>query len=181
MRRGYVPLQVRVPVVSGGFLDCCPLADGGQIRGQRVAKSKSSCYRTGSVSAAMRSDSVQPMRLLCLSKLTNAIGGMTMRTYDDSVIVTEDNIEEVRDGMGNSMDQRGELQPGCVIWSIWAGVEVGRMTTWPNGRGAVCWNADSSWGEWDEDERRLYLDDGGSVDEDGEFMDEDEEGVDEDR
>lgn len=39
---------------------------------------------------------------------------------------------------------------GCETWLIDYDGGTGRMTCWPNGRGAVWWGGDSHWGHWTE-------------------------------
>jgi hypothetical protein len=85
------------------------------------------------------------------------------------VVATADNLDEVRDACA-ALDQRAELKPGCETWgTVYAGGQRGQVTVWPEeGRAAVCWGADSQWGDWDDAARTLRLDSGEIVDEDGE-------------
>ena len=83
-------------------------------------------------------------------------------------IVTTENLDDVRSECV-AIDQRDELSPGCETWAIkCTGGQRGQMTIWPyDRRGAVCWGADSSWGDWDADRRILTLDSGEEVAEEG--------------
>jgi hypothetical protein len=94
-----------------------------------------------------------------------------------TIVVTSQNIDDVRDSVV-ALDQRAEIVPGCETWPILYGRfggQRGQMTVWPaEGRGAVCWGADSQWGDWDAKRRLLNLDDGGVVDDNGEVIGEDD-------
>jgi hypothetical protein len=70
-------------------------------------------------------------------------GEETMKTK-----CTTDNIEQVRETVA-ALDQRAELVAGCETWAIYYdGGQRRQMTVWPDARGAVCWGADSQWGDW---------------------------------
>lgn len=74
--------------------------------------------------------------------------------------VTAENIEEARESM-QAGDQRKELEPGCETWGILyqPGSQRGQITVWPHkGRAAVCFGADSLWGDWDPNARTIHLD-----------------------
>lgn len=67
----------------------------------------------------------------------------------NTLYVDADNLEEIREEMQNALDQAAELEPGCVTWRItYQGGQAGRMTRWPNDRGAVCKGGVSVWGDW---------------------------------
>lgn len=84
--------------------------------------------------------------------------------------VTAENLEDAKEGCV-AISQRDELAPGCETWGIlYEGGQRGQMSRWPNGRGAVCYGADSLWGDWNGEV--LVLDDGGRVSEYGEPLDE---------
>jgi len=94
----------------------------------------------------------------------------------DEVTVTEENIEDVREGM-SANDQRDELSVGAITWGI-VDDETGnrgQITIWPEKMiGAVSRGADSDWGDMVGDERILL--DGKSRD--GEDIEVDYDGVD---
>lgn len=72
------------------------------------------------------------------------------------------------------LDQRDALELGCETWGItYEGGQRGQMTVWPNGRGAICTGGDSDYGDWDEADRQLTLDE---RDEDGDAIVYDESG-----
>ena len=81
-----------------------------------------------------------------------------------TTIVTAANIDIAREQLP-ALDQRAELEIGCETWTF----DGGCMTIWPNGRGAVCWNGNSLWGDWNASLRTLSLDAGGEVNDTGEF------------
>ena len=94
--------------------------------------------------------------------------------------VTAENLRDARESC-IAIDQRNEMEPGCETWGItYAGGQRGQMTvSTETGRGAVMWGGDSEWGNWDEDDRTLHLDNGAIVNEEGEIIaeaDESEEG-----
>lgn len=62
--------------------------------------------------------------------------------------VTHENIEDVMCEM-STIDQREQLEVGCVTWGItYEGDQRGQMTVWPNGRAAIALGGDSIWGDW---------------------------------
>ena len=72
-------------------------------------------------------------------------------------IVTEENIEAVRDMICS--DQAERLEVGCETWSIiYTGGQSGCMTIWPNGRGGIMLGGDTDWGDWDDKTETLTLD-----------------------
>lgn len=86
------------------------------------------------------------------------------------MIVTIDNIETARESCA-ALDQRAELAPGCETWPIYTQGQRGQMTVWPDaGRAAVCWGADSAYGDWDAETRTLTLGTGEVVHDAGEVM-----------
>jgi len=70
-------------------------------------------------------------------------------------MVTSENIAMIREQLPR--DQADVLQIGCLTWRFGWENFVGHITVWPNGRGAVCWNGTSAWGDWDGN--MLKLDD----------------------
>lgn len=87
------------------------------------------------------------------------------------ITVTEENLVAVRGAI--SSDQAAELEPGCEAWPIYygSGRQIGHMTRWPSGRGAVSFGADSEWGDWSRG--LLETDEGSFYDEDGREIDPD--------
>ena len=77
-----------------------------------------------------------------------------------NVTVTESNISEIAEIM--PCDIRAELRVGCIVSRA-----VGAwLCVWTDtGRGAVCYGGDSAWGDYNETERTITLDD---TDADGE-------------
>jgi hypothetical protein len=76
----------------------------------------------------------------------------------DVTVVTEANIDDVKDGM--PIDMGEELRPGCLVWNVIADSgEGGWMAVWPDtDRGAICWGGNSIWGDWDDTDKVLVLD-----------------------
>jgi len=72
-------------------------------------------------------------------------------------VITAENIRRMRETLPR--DQSAEIEIGCVTWQFGWENFVGHITVWPNGRGAVCWNGTSAWGDWDWDCNMLKLDD----------------------
>lgn len=58
--------------------------------------------------------------------------------------VTSDNLKDAQEDC-RPLDIRAELIAGCKYWDI----DGGWMALWPNGRGAVCFGGDSTWGDWE--------------------------------
>ncbi len=86
--------------------------------------------------------------------------------------VTADNINMVIEDVA-ALDQHREMRAGCETWAIFyePGHQRGQMTVWPDdGRSAVCWGADSSWGDWDGAARILTFDSSVQVNAAGEIV-----------
>ena len=76
----------------------------------------------------------------------------------DYIEVSTINLQDARERC-RAGDQADELIPGCATWGIkYQGGQRGQMSRWPSGRGAVCFGADSLWGDWQSD-GTLALDD----------------------
>lgn len=100
-----------------------------------------------------------------------------MRNYTE---ITADNLDAEK-SKGDALDQRAEFVVGCETWQMNV-PPSGRMSRYPNGRGAVETGGDSYWGDWTtladapvawlKGQRVLVLDDGQHwVTEEGEFVD----------
>jgi|ADGO01.1.fsa_nt_gi hypothetical protein len=87
-------------------------------------------------------------------------------------IETQAELDEIK-REGGTTDQLRELCVGAETWFIKTDQGSGRMSRWPNGRGAVCFGGDSLWGDWIERDGQqvLLLDEGGEVvDEQGQIV-----------
>jgi hypothetical protein len=88
-------------------------------------------------------------------------------TQINRILVTASNLDDAKASC-RANDQRNELAPGSETWGIiHEGGQRGQMTRYANGRGAVCFGGDSSWGDWVGG--MLALDSGDRVSEYGEI------------
>jgi len=143
----------------GGYIELVRLADGCHMYVNEDGLMLNLPYNVAaSVLAGRRivGDVVLLTRVESLRELDSqfASEGMCMSTMTVNCISVD---VEIAKGMVGAIDQREALSAGCESWSImYGGGQVGWMTRWPNGRGAVCWGGDSSWGDWGSD--GLHLD-----------------------
>ena len=86
-----------------------------------------------------------------------------MREVFEKTLVTADNIDEIREAIP-VLDQRAEIEVGRVIstWPIYyqPGNQRGQITVFHDtDRAAVCYGGYSEWGDWNDEEGIIILDD----------------------
>jgi hypothetical protein len=59
------------------------------------------------------------------------------------------------DTLSLPVDQRNEIEPGCVVYQWTDRVAHHTLTVWEDGRGAYATNSDSQWGDWNGSSLRL--------------------------
>jgi len=92
---------------------------------------------------------------------------MTQIGYGNRITVTEENLADVRGCVPR--DQSDEIEIGCETWGIiYGGSCRGQITVWPEqARAAIEFGGDSEWGDWNAQEKLIYVEDGPVYDVDG--------------
>lgn len=81
---------------------------------------------------------------------------MSGARYVDGDVVTTATLSDARERCV-ALDQKRHICVGAQTWPVfYGGGQRGQMTRLPNGRGAVCFGADSLWGWWQDD--HLHID-----------------------
>ena len=84
-------------------------------------------------------------------------------------VVTERNIDDVREVIGRiSLDHADALELGCRYWGFTnpEGFK-GEIIVWHGGRAALVAEAGSHWGRWNDQSKRIVLDNGDIYNESG--------------
>lgn len=72
------------------------------------------------------------------------------RAYAEYIAPTQDEIEDLREQLPT--DQRAELHAGQHVTAVWFGYSGGQggsmLLLHDQGRGAICFGAQSEWGDW---------------------------------
>lgn len=92
------------------------------------------------------------------------LGGIDMFTQnqpgigiENRVHATADNLDIIKEWLPT--DQAAELQPGCYSWKFQYAEGTGCITVWPNGMAAIAFGGESSFGDWNAQERLLTPED----------------------